>query len=176
MKIAIVGKMCSGKTTIANMIMEKYPNYKRYSFGQKVKDVAVDLFDMKGKDRSLLVKIGGYMRDINPDVWVDYLMKQIVEVNDCIIDDIRYQNEVNTCIKNGFTFIKLSILRDIQIERIKRVYPDNFQDHIKNIDHDSETNELKIDKCIEIDTSTNKHVNIIINNLIHGSKKYNNKC
>ncbi len=153
MKIAIVGKMCSGKTTLANMIMEKYPNYKKYSFGQKVKDVAVDLFDMKGKDRSLLVKIGGYMRDINPDVWVDYLMKQIMNVDDCIIDDIRYQNEVDACIKNGFTFIKLSIPKDIQIERIKRVYPDNYEDHIENINHNSETNELIIDKCIEIDTS-----------------------
>tara|TARA_Y100001938_G_C7984706_1_gene376290 strand:+ start:307 stop:810 length:504 start_codon:yes stop_codon:yes gene_type:complete len=145
--------MCSGKTTLANMIMEKYPNYKKYSFGQKVKDVAVDLFDMKGKDRSLLVKIGGYMRDINPDVWVDYLMKQIMNVDDCIIDDIRYQNEVDACIKNGFTFIKLSIPKDIQIERIKRVYPDNYEDHIENINHNSETNELIIDKCIEIDTS-----------------------
>ena len=92
MKIAIVGKMCSGKTTIANIIMNMNPNYQRYSFGQKVKDVAVDLFHMKGKDRSLLVKIGGYMRDIDPDVWVDYFMKQIIDVEDCIIDDIRYQN------------------------------------------------------------------------------------
>lgn len=176
MKIAIVGKMCSGKTTIANMIMEKYPNYERYSFGQKVKDVAVDLFNMKGKDRSLLVKIGGYMRDINPDVWVNYLMKQIVEVDDCIIDDIRYQNEVDACIKNGFIFIKLNIPRDVQVERIKRVYPNNFEDHIENIDHNSETNELKIDKCIEIDTSTNIDLNLIINNLVNGSYKYNNKC
>ena len=153
MKIAVVGKMCSGKTTLANMIMEKYPNYKRHSFGQKVKDVAVELFNMKGKDRSLLVKIGGYMRDIDPDVWVDYLMKQIVEVEDCIIDDIRYQNEIDACIKNGFTFIKLSIPKDIQIERIKRVYPDNYEDHINNIDHESETNELIINLCIELDTS-----------------------
>ena len=164
MKIAVVGKMCSGKTTLANMIMEKYPNYKRYSFGQKVKDVAVDLFHMKGKDRSLLVKIGGYMRDINPDVWVNYLMKQIVNVDNCIIDDIRYQNEVDACIKNGFTFIKLSIPRDVQIERIKRVYPDNYEDHINNINHNSETNDLKIDKCIEIDTS--KILKEELNNII----------
>lgn len=166
MKLAIVGKMCSGKTTIANMIMDINSNYQKYSFGQKVKDVAVDLFHMNGKDRSLLVKIGGYMRDIDPDVWVNYLMKQIIDVEDCIIDDIRYQNEVDACIKNGFIFIKLSIPKDIQIERIKKVYPDNYEDHIKNIDHNSETNELIIDKCIEIDTSTiekNYIENIIIN-------------
>ena len=173
MKIAIIGKMCSGKTTIANMIIDMNPNYKRYSFGQKVKDIAVDLFDMKGKDRSLLVKIGGYMRDINPDVWVDYLMKQIVDVEYCIIDDIRYQNEVDACIKNGFTFIKLSIPKDIQIERIKRVYPNNYIDHIENIDHNSETNELILNKCIELDTSKILKEELKIKlNLITTHKKY----
>ena len=173
MKIAIIGKMCSGKTTIANMIIDMNPNYKRYSFGQKVKDIAVDLFDMKGKDRSLLVKIGGYMRDINPDVWVDYLMKQIVDVEYCIIDDIRYQNEVDACIKNDFTFIKLSIPKDIQIERIKRVYPNNYIDHIENIDHNSETNELILNKCIELDTSKILKEELKIKlNLITTHKKY----
>jgi hypothetical protein len=124
---------------------------------------------MKDKDRSLLVKIGGYMRDINSDVWVNYLMNQIVNIDNCIIDDIRYQNEVDACIKNGFIFIKLTIPREIQIERIKRVYPNNAEDHIKNIDHVSETNRLKINKCIEIDTSTN--IDLILYNLIQGSTK-----
>ena len=95
-------------------LMEKYPNYQRYSFGQKVKDVAVELFDMKGKDRSLLVKIGGYMRDIDPDVWIDYLMKQIVDVDDCIIDDIRYQNELDALIDDNWIIIKLTISKELQ--------------------------------------------------------------
>jgi len=29
MKIAIIGKMCSGKTTIADLILEKDKSYKR---------------------------------------------------------------------------------------------------------------------------------------------------
>ena len=58
MKIAITGKMCSGKSTIADVLMEKDDRYQIYSFGQKVKDVAKDLFDMKEKDRTLLTSIG----------------------------------------------------------------------------------------------------------------------
>ena len=46
----------------------------------------------------------------------------------------------------------------------------------ENIDHNSETNELKIDKCIEIDTSIDIDLNLIINNLLNRSYKYNNKC
>ena len=51
MKIAIYGQMCSGKTTVANIIKELHPEYEIFSFGQKIKDIAKDLFDMKGKDR-----------------------------------------------------------------------------------------------------------------------------
>lgn len=168
MKIAIVGKMCSGKTTVANIITEINPSYQRYSFGQKVKDVAIDLFNMKNKDRSLLVKIGGFMRDIDPDVWVNYLLKQIKDVDNCIIDDIRYQNEVDACKKLGFTFIYLTIPKQIQIKRIKRVYPDNYMDHIQNINHVSETNNLQLENFIEINTSnrTIEDVKYIISRLL----------
>ena len=43
MKIAITGKMCSGKSTLASIISESNTNFKIYSFGKKVKDVAKDL-------------------------------------------------------------------------------------------------------------------------------------
>jgi len=93
------------------------------------------------------------MRDIDPDVWVNYLLKQIKDVDNCIIDDIRYQNEVDACKKSGFTFIYLTIPKQIQIKRIKRVYPDNYMDHIQNINHVSETNNLQLENFIEINTS-----------------------
>ena len=35
MKIAISGPMCSGKTTIANLILDLNSNYKIYSFWSK---------------------------------------------------------------------------------------------------------------------------------------------
>ena len=95
MKIAIYGPMCSGKSTIANIIQKKYPQYKIYSFGQKIKDIANELFNMEGKNRSLLINIADKMRDIDEDVWVKYIMKQINDYEYCIIDDLRFQNELN---------------------------------------------------------------------------------
>ena len=47
MKIAITGKMCSGKSTIANMIQQLDNEYDTYSYGQKIKDIAVELFKIK---------------------------------------------------------------------------------------------------------------------------------
>ena len=53
MKIAIYGPMCSGKTTVAKIIQSYNEQYQIYSFGQKIKDLALELFDMKDKNRSL---------------------------------------------------------------------------------------------------------------------------
>ena len=98
MKIAIIGKMCSGKTTIANLIIDKDKSYKRLSFGQKVKDLAVELFNMKGKDRSLLINFANKMREIDSDVWGNYIINNNKDIDNCIIDDIRYQNELDKLI------------------------------------------------------------------------------
>jgi len=65
MKIAIYGPMCSGKTTVANILQETDKRYSIYSFGQKIKDIAKELFQMEGKDRSLLINIADKMREID---------------------------------------------------------------------------------------------------------------
>ena len=77
MKIAISGPMCSGKTTIANLIKELDEKYYIYSFGQKIKDIAYELFNMDKsvKDRSLIINIASKMRDIDPDVWAKYKLR-----------------------------------------------------------------------------------------------------
>ena len=87
MKIAIYGPMCSGKTTVANIIKEYDQKYSIYSFGQKIKDLASELFQMKGKDRSLLIQIADKMRDIDEDVWAKYVIKQTKDDDYCLIDD-----------------------------------------------------------------------------------------
>ena len=68
-KIAITGKMCSGKTTIANYLIEKNNQFVKISFADKVKEIATDLFNMKEKNRYLLQSIGTKMREIDEDVW-----------------------------------------------------------------------------------------------------------
>ena len=50
-----------GKTTVStNIIKELHPEYEIFSFGQKIKDIAKDLFDMNGKNTAfnniLLIK------------------------------------------------------------------------------------------------------------------------
>jgi len=95
---------------------------------------------MKGKDRPLLIKFANSIRDIDPDVWINQVLQQTEGTRNCIIDDVRYQNEVDALIRDGWTFIQLHVPYGIQKKRIIRVYPDNYQDHLDSTSHISESN------------------------------------
>ena len=140
MKIAIAGKMCSGKTTLCNHIIKKYPHHIKKSIAGKVKEIATEMFGMKEKDRKLLQTIGTQFREIDNDVWIKYLINQ--NLDNVIIDDLRYENEAK--------LLRLNINEKLQIERIKNTYT-NWDQHIKNINHESELEIDKIDKYIDLD-------------------------
>ena len=171
MKIAVTGKMCSGKTTLCNYLCELEPRFQIFSFGKKVKLVASDLFQMDPqiKDRTLLTSIGQKMREIDKDVWVNYVIQQCKDVEYCLVDDLRYQNEYEALVKNGFKIIQLNISDELQEERIKMVYPDNYEDHLLARNHLSELNKfnwLSHDHPhLSIDSSEDREV---IKNLIKG--------
>jgi dephospho-CoA kinase len=171
MKIAITGKMCSGKSSLAKLILENDKRYEIFSFGKKVKEVAEDLFNMKEKDRSLLVNIGTKMREIDENVWINYIINQKKDKDYFVIDDLRYQNEYDSLYKNGFNIIQLIVDNKTQEERIKNIYPNNYQDHLNNRNHISERNEFNWkEEPLIIDTTNIKNledINDIVKNIIN---------
>ena len=152
MKFAIYGPMCSGKTTIANIIQSENKDYEIFSFGGRIKELAKELFDMKNKDRSLLINIASKMREIDEDVWAKYVINQTKDKEFCIIDDLRFQNELNYL--DDWKIICLTTPEEERIKRLKQIYPNTFEDHIKNMKHKSETDTLNLpEDTIYIDTS-----------------------
>jgi cytidylate kinase len=141
MKIAIYGSMCSGKSTIAKIIQNHDSRHEIYSFGKKIKELASELFEMEGKDRSLLINIADKMRDIDEDVWAKYVLKQTENKEFCIVDDLRFQNEIDFL--KDWKIICLTTPLNVRKERIKELYSDNYEDHYKNMGHLSETSVLK---------------------------------
>ena len=162
MKIAILGKMCSGKTTISNFIIDYLKNYeninlKKVSFATKVYDIAYDLFDMKNKD-----------------IWIKYILKN--NSDNIIIDDLRYPNELRALKKENFIIIKLDLDKDSQLERLKKCYPDSFKDHINNMNHESELlmdnlDDSEFNFIIKSDNDMLVNLIQIINNNILKTKK-----
>ena len=169
MKVAICGKMCSGKSSLAKYIQDSDSRFKILSYGQKVKDISTELFNMTIKDRTLIINVASKMREINPDVWSNYVLKKSQHIEYCIIDDLRFQNELDGLINDGsdWIFIKLNISKELQTKRIKLLYPDNYQDHINNDYHLSEQLNLdfKNKKVIEIQCTDDLDYQDILNQL-----------
>jgi dephospho-CoA kinase len=145
MRIAVTGKMCSGKTTLCNYLCSVEPRFEIFSFGKKVKECAADLFGMDPlyKDRPLLISLGQKMREIDSEVWVNHVIKQCSDKEFCLIDDLRYQNEYEALVKNGFKIIQLNISDELQEKRIREVYPLDYEGHLSSRTHLSELNNFE---------------------------------
>lgn len=155
MKIAIAGKMSSGKSTCAQHLQELNPQFQKFSFASKVKELASDLFGMTSKDRSLLTSIGKKMRDIDPDVWANWTIKESHSSEYGVIDDLRHFNEYRILKEHGWKIIKLEISEDLQHQRLQKIStPEQFQDHLKNMSDISEQ---------QIVNSSDDHFDLVIN-------------
>jgi len=104
--VAVCGRKQSGKDTIGKILIKRR-GFKKYSFAAKLKEIALDLFDIdipeshgaiNEDERKVLQMLAHKMRDINEDVWIDFVLKQIVhsEPEDAkiVITDVRYPNEL----------------------------------------------------------------------------------
>ena len=150
-KIAISGKMCSGKSFCSKIIQQRYPQFKIFSFAGKLKSVARDLFSdhfeivpgkeqtisQMHKNRNLYVDVGQKMREIDPNVWTNYVLKESRGVNFAIIDDLRFKNEMDALKREGWKLIRLNINREQQIRRLQSTYI-NSNEHIKGLDSETE--------------------------------------
>tara|TARA_B100001939_G_scaffold330636_1_gene327952 strand:- start:1012 stop:1572 length:561 start_codon:yes stop_codon:yes gene_type:complete len=152
-KIAICGKMASGKTYLAQKMTDER-GFQRFSLAGAVKQLGTDYFGMVKKDRPLLQKIGMKMREIRPNVWIDYVVRDIgVHEQECqavfgttkgmgvVVDDVRFLNEAKAFKEAGFTLVRLHIEDDLQIERLRNTYGDDADIHIANR-HDSSEKEM----------------------------------
>ncbi len=145
LKIGIVGKMGSGKTTAANYICTINNNFYKDSFANKLKEIACDLFNMKTKNRKLLIDIGSKMREIDKNVWINYTLNNCSKYEYAIIDDVRYLNEYFLLRSNNWKIIKLNISDDLQKKRLIQTYPDTYQEHLKFIKDLTEEDAVNLD-------------------------------
>lgn len=98
--LAIMGKAGSGKDTTAHYLSKLLPNkVQRYAFADKLKQIARNMgWDGKKdtKGRKLLQDLGTIGREYAEDIWVDYVIEQILldPPKIAVITDVRYPNEV----------------------------------------------------------------------------------
>lgn len=117
--------MGSGKSTIANYLVEKY-KFHRMRISGKMRDIAREL--EINPTRDFLQGIGKFMRDFDDDVWIRYLVKKIQKISNdfesIVVDDIRRKNEITYLKSLGFVIIRIdssSSSRKARIESRKNL-------------------------------------------------------
>ena len=157
MRIGIIGKIASGKSTCAEMFVKNVPNTKVTSFAKKVKELACTMFGMNPlkKNRPLLVNIGEKMREIDDQVWINVVLK---EVNNSycvnwVVDDVRHKNEYDALKRNGFRFIRLQVNEHVRQLRLLDLYKNDAHVHADFNKHVTETelNNVECDATFIID-------------------------
>jgi len=144
MKIAISGKMCAGKSFITNSLMKHFNNinFNKISFADDVYYIARNMFGMTEKNRVLLTSIATKMREIDNDVWAKSTILRVNKLENVIIDDLRFPNELHLLKKikkKKFFLIRINISKELQLQRLKKTYPNTFEQHLEKINHQSET-------------------------------------
>ena len=147
-KIALTGKLRSGKTEVARLLADELDyNYGNvFSFGSSLKYYASKIFEDGGseseKPRSLYQQFGQLMRRIDEEVWVKHLDKsirlQLSTLGDSpiVIDDLRQPNEYQWARDNGFIIVRVEAGDEIRRKRAKRA-GDRFDEG--NLNHETES-------------------------------------
>ncbi len=139
LRFAFAGKAYSGKSSCAKYLASKH-NMSILSFATILKETCKEVFDMQVKDRSLLQKVGSALRDINKNVFVDYLERKIEKIGYSVgicIDDLRYKNEFEMLQRQNFILVKLIVDEEILKERALKLTGQIMT--TEQINHPSET-------------------------------------
>lgn len=134
MKIALCGKMRSGKDTVAEILSDEY-DFTEFKLSSGIKSIIRELHlgDMyTKKNRGLYQSIGQYMRRFDEDVWCKRTLKDIETFNhyavgsfqknhieNTVISDVRQQNEVDFFREKGFVIVKVVSDDKLRLQRIK---------------------------------------------------------
>lgn len=117
-KLALIGNAGSGKDTFASKITSKY-KLKSIALADPIHEIAKDLFQMKNKDRELLINIGETLRKIDKNVFINYALRKSEKYEATLITDVRTMREFKALIKEGFKFISIQCEPEERYRRLQ---------------------------------------------------------
>lgn len=162
--IIFSGKQYSGKDTVAKIMLEKMPEFRRCAMGDiikltygKEKGLTYEEIEKnKPKYRQDLINLGNWGRAQDPDYW----LKKIIEQDgNIIVTDVRVPHEYETFKKAGAIAIRVEASRENRLKRgelvgetdITETGLDNIKDWDFVIDNNSSYENLQqqVEKIIK---------------------------
>ncbi len=158
MRLLLIGKAGAGKDTVADYLVEKY-GFQRYAFADKLKEIVKDLWPdafKDGKPRKLLQDVGTKMREIDKDVWVNYVMRQIGNKDRVVISDCRLMNEYEMAVGRGFIPVLVQCDEKVRLERLQK--RDGYILSREEASHESETELAEMVPVYFLDNSASREI------------------
>lgn len=155
--IIFSGKQFCGKDTLAQIMLEQMPEFKRFAMGDAIKQTyseqsGISLEEIeanKAFHRPALIELGNWGRQQDPDFW----LKKIVEQDGNIfVTDVRMKHEYEIFKSAGAISIRIETPREIRASRgqlvnendITETELDDVQDWDYIVHNDKGLDELKI--------------------------------
>lgn len=155
--IIFSGKQYSGKDTVAKILLEKMPDYKRFAMGDvikleygKQKNLTYEEIEKnKSIYRQDLITLGNWGRSIDPDYWLKKIISQPGKI---IVTDVRVPHEYEVFKEAGAIAIRIEASREARASRggligendITEVGLDNIKDWDFVIENNSDYESLKV--------------------------------
>ncbi len=161
--IIFSGKQYSGKDTVAKVLLEQMPDYKRFAMGDVIK---LEYGKQKGLTyeeieknkpfyRQGLIDLGNWGRAQDPDYWLKKIISQPEKI---IVTDVRVPHEYEVFKSAGAIAIRIEASRETRAKRgqligendITEIGLDNIKDWDYIIDNNSSDYETLRIKAIEL--------------------------
>jgi dephospho-CoA kinase len=158
-KIALCGRIRSGKDTVANHLYIRH-GFVKVAFGDALKRIAHDTFPWVSefsKPRALY-QFMNVMREYDKDVWIkhaeqavkgaiDFRVHTGAEKVGVVITDLRQPNEYEWARNNGYTIIRITAPDEARLFRAK-LAGDDFNE--ADLEHETESHIDSFDCDYEI--------------------------
>jgi dephospho-CoA kinase len=138
-KIALTGKMRSGKTEIERYLTQQH-GFNSVAFGDQLKYFAHKIFDAATdypgydpfrpgspqKPRALYQQFGQLCREIDPDVWIKHAQRtveyyeELRSTTGIVVTDLRQPNEYEWAKVSGFVVVKVVADDAVRLERARQ--------------------------------------------------------
>jgi len=166
--VAIVGKFCSGKTTLANVLVDEY-GFVKVSMANNMKNIVREVYGTLDKQdliwrtrrdgtaeqitvREMLQVLGESVKDADRDIWLKWLEQDMMFMRGpFVMDDMRLLFEAEELKKAGWVIVALVCPEPVRIARYVERYGKPPSETETN--HKTETESGLIEPDIRLDAT-----------------------